>query len=545
MQEKVSINVENAKSAQLRQTSKLKAYMNVPYGLISKEYEGHESDIASEMTEIAEYYDIYYKGAEFAIEGTNGDYVGSNLKYKKTASLIKKEARFLFGNTPDMIVESEGDAGEISENVKESITNIQNLINKVLKANEFESVLIKAARDCFIGKRVGYILNFNEEGISLTFLNAKEFIYEFNRNGELTKFVCFVIERERLAQKDKRIFKKKYELVEKEDGTKVCCVEEILYDGIGAEVEVITEYQETLFDEIPAGVILNDGLLGDTNGTSEIRDLMDSESTYSKLANADIDAGRKSMNQIKYTVDMDSSTTSKERMSTSPGSYWEFTSDQSLDNPHPQVGVLESNMSYSEPLKTTLERIERDMHETVEVPNISIESIQGLVTSGKALKAVYWPLIVRCNEKMKTWEPQLEKIMHLIYKGSLLYPFCVDKYTDKPIVEVAIEYKVLSNYPLPEDEQEEKNMDITEVESNLMSKKAYMKKWRQLTDEEADEELKQMALERQILEDSSMGMNSPGDSQDDLEDESIENTDSEENVLEDDLDEDKEDKEET
>ena len=38
-----------------------------------------------------------------------------------------------------------------------------------------------------------------------------------------------------------------------------------------------------------------------------------------------------------------------------------------------------------------------------------------------------------------------------------------------------------------------------------MSRKAYMKKWRNLTDEEADVEIKQIALERQILEDSFMG----------------------------------------
>ena len=35
-----------------------------------------------------------------------------------------------------------------------------------------------------------------------------------------------------------------------------------------------------------------------------------------------------------------------------------------------------------------------------------------------------------------------------------------------------------------------------------MSRKAYMKKWRNLDDDEADEELRQIALERQILEDS-------------------------------------------
>ena len=51
---------------------------------------------------------------------------------------------------------------------------------------------------------------------------------------------------------------------------------------------------------------------------------------------------------------------------------------------------------------------------------------------------------------------------------------------------------------------EEKNMDLSEVDSQVMSKKSYMKKWRGLTDDEVQEELKQIALERQIIEDSAI-----------------------------------------
>ena len=47
----------------------------------------------------------------------------------------------------------------------------------------------------------------------------------------------------------------------------------------------------------------------------------------------------------------------------------------------------------------------------------------------------------------------------------------------------------------------EKNIDLAEVESQVMSRKAYMKKWRSLTDDEVDDELKQIALERSMLED--------------------------------------------
>ena len=42
------------------------------------------------------------------------------------------------------------------------------------------------------------------------------------------------------------------------------------------------------------------------------------------------------------------------------------------------------------------------------------------------------------------------------------------------------------------------------MNAQTMSKKAYMVKWRGLTDDEALDELKQIALERQLLEDSFM-----------------------------------------
>ena len=53
-------------------------------------------------------------------------------------------------------------------------------------------------------------------------------------------------------------------------------------------------------------------------------------------------------------------------------------------------------------------------------------------------------------------------------------------------------------------------MDLAEVESKTMSRKAYMKKWRGLTDDEVQEELEQIALERQLIEDSSFAGTAAG-----------------------------------
>jgi hypothetical protein len=140
------------------------------------------------------------------------------------------------------------------------------------------------------------------------------------------------------------------------------------------------------------------------------------------------------------------------------------------------------------------------MHDQVDIPDISLENMTGIITSGKALKAVYWPLMVRCKEKMKTWGPQLRYLFSIIIDGAVLYPDCIKKYTEEYIYPVNYEIHIEINYPLPDDAESEKTMDLTEVSSQTMSRKAYMKKWRELTDSECDEELKQIALEKQLLE---------------------------------------------
>ena len=310
----------------------------------------------------------------------------------------------------------------------------------------------------------------------------------------LTKFVCFIIVKNSITLTEKRIFKKKFELVDD-----VVYLEEILYDGAGKELEVVTEYQETLMPMIPATIFINDGLTGEDAGESEIEILQDDESWYSKLSNADIDAQRKSMNPTKYTIDMESNST--KNLSTAAGALWDLGSDQNLDKPHPAVGMLEPSMSYSSSLDTTLKRVKKSAYNQVDMPDI--EEVQATITSGKALKAIYWPLIVRCKEKMKMWGPQLRQMVNIIIQGAMVYPNCIKRYIDDIISPVAYEISVVGNLPIPEDEIEEKNMDLAEVESKTMSRKAYMKKWRGLTDDEVQEELEQIALERQLIEDSS------------------------------------------
>jgi hypothetical protein len=102
---------------------------------------------------------------------------------------------------------------------------------------------------------------------------------------------------------------------------------------------------------------------------------------------------------------------------------------------------------------------------------------------------------------MKVWGPGLRLLVKTIIDGSYKYPNCIQQYISEPLLEVDCEVKIVQNHSLPEDEIEEMSIDLQNVESKTMSKKAYMQKWRGLTDEQVEEELRQIAMERQMIED--------------------------------------------
>ena len=159
-------------------------------------------------------------------------------------------------------------------------------------------------------------------------------------------------------------------------------------------------------------------------------------------------------------------------------------------------------MNYVEAVNSTLSRIRSSMFESVDMPDVSPDALKGVVSSGKTLKAIYWSLIVRCDEKMLTWRPAIENIVRLLILGAKLYPNSARQYLQESLPEIHYTVEVNNKYPIPEDEADEKAIDITEVNAQTMSRAAYMMKWRNLTDEEAGQEIQQIATERQILEDS-------------------------------------------
>lgn len=478
-----------------------KALASFPYFVLKNEIKTGYNLYTRELLEIKQNYLDYKKGAEFYTEGSSGDYQPSNIRFKIAKTLIDKEARFMFSQTPDVFIQSV----DTEQTAMKQVEQYQILIDKVLKdkKNNFPRTLLQSAKDCFIGKRVACLVDFSEEdGIQTHFYNSLQFYYETEYGSDrLTKFIGFENVNQTKSTQERLYLVNRYE---ERNGT--IYMSSILYNGLGVVQETVIQEQKIKLDYIPAVVIVNDGTLEDKQGVSEIESLTEYESGYSRLGNGDIDSERKGMNPIRYTVDMNSNTT--KNLSSGAGAYWDLKSEQNQNNVSPMVGTLSPSMNHTEPVKVTLDRLKTTMYNEVDMPNISEETMAGTITSGKALKALYYPLQVRCDEKLKTWKPAIEFIAEAIIDLAVLNKAdVVSYYVLTGLDEVQYNIEVMENYALAEDEEEEKNSDLAEIAANARSRKSYIKKWRRAefkTDAQIDDELMQIAIENNMFDSMSM-----------------------------------------
>ena len=152
-----------------------RSLLGYPYFIINKEIPVTEQDhFRKELIEIKDKYCLYRDGVPFLKEGTNGDYVPSDLSFKITKTLINKEARFMFSQQPEFRVES-----RVSEDKEKSSVGYQRLIQDILTRCNFSRDLLRAAKDCFIGKRVACLVDISEQdGIQIHFYDSLHFYFE-------------------------------------------------------------------------------------------------------------------------------------------------------------------------------------------------------------------------------------------------------------------------------------------------------------------------------------------------------------------------------
>ena len=456
-------------------------------------------NVTDMVRQIGKWYDAYSGGAEFDLDDEDEEaFEHTRLHSKKIRYLINTQAQFMVGKAPDLKItcpeESNTDQGKPNE------SDMQAYLNQVLKKNLWQGKLLKGAKDCFIGGRVLLKVHVQEERIGVMFVPADGFVYETDPDDVdiLKKVVLFYCVCDRMDKKDQRWWRQIYWM---DEGR--CYSSEAMFDGYGEKLPgTDSGEKDTGINQIPCYVILNGGLTGCTEGESDVDELEDEDSWYNKMRSSNLDTIRKTMNQITWIAGASPATF--DRLKFSPGAVWDLQADPVLQGTTPEVGTVENSFKYKDAYADMLGNINGSMHDNLGIPDLSLEKTQGLMTSGKGLKMLYWPLICQCEGKWTTWRPALEWMAELILYAAEVFPKLKEVYgefqTDRHTVTVE------NQYPLPEDEAEERSLDLQEV-GTARSIKSYLMKWggpdhEGMSDDDADAEIQQMAMEKRLLEDS-------------------------------------------
>lgn len=459
-------------------------------------------EITQKINQIIKWYNIYAAGSDFKTEVEESDkFEPTKLKSRKIRRLINRQAEFMVGKAPDIKIvcpdEKKTDQGKPNESA------MQQYLNKVLKNNLWTDKLLKGAKDCFIGAKVALKVNVTADKLSIMFIPADGFIYETEPDDvdTLKKVVLFYCVNDSEDKLEQRWWRQRYKM---ENGR--CLVSESLHDGYGSAIEGHEiKDQDTKLDRIPVYVIVNDGLSGDTDGESDVETITDEDSWYNKMRSANLDTIRKTMNQITWVAGASAQTF--DNLENIPGVIWDLQADPINQGNIPQVGTVENKFTYGDAYKETLGNISENMHDDLGIPDLSLKKTQGLMTSGKGLKMLYWPLICRCEAKWAVWKPALEWLAELLLYAAEIFPGLKKLYGDFQSADHVI--TVDNQYPLPEDEAEERTLDLQEV-GTARSIKSYLKEWggpdhKGLTDDDADKEIEQMVKEKRMLEESFAG----------------------------------------
>lgn len=426
-----------------------------------------------------------YDGAAQLWETSQGmDYVPTKRVTNKIKYMIKEVARFMFSRAPEITIQPLGE----SEGNAEKCAALESFIRETLQRCGFSGALPKAGRDQFIGKRVALkVTGGPDKPLRVSFRPSIEAwpLWEAENASALQKIIYLYQQAEGEKESDQRFFFQRYTL---DKGRAL--VEERIVDGRGEVVEERIPETALPIPYIPSYVLINDGLTGDTLGESEVQQLQALADAYNRMTSDDQDALR--FNMFPQTVFRDAAEESLKNVKVAPKAIIDLQTDPSRMDGQADAKVLETGFGYDGRLENALNRLEKDMREMMGVPPKSLDEYKSSGISGKALKALYWPLITKCEEKWAEWDAALVWMVRCLYDLAVAYGQARDF--------AGAEFTVLIEhlYPLTDDEEEERAQDLREVAQGARSIHSYLDKWR--PGDDAEEEIQRIVQEKRMLE---------------------------------------------
>ncbi|MCM0648646.1 phage portal protein [Clostridium swellfunianum] len=418
----------------------------------------------------------------------NVDYTPTQDIRNKVKPLLKKQARFMFGNEPFINFKPN------NMNDSNKCEELRKFIDDVLEANKFWNNTRKAFLMSTIKKRVLLRVEANPGmPIIIKYENIEDFYYK-EQNGILLEARFFEEDEANAfteADKDKIYYIHVYCYDKPEDSKEVVAFyKQLTYKGDDLINPTEVKAQPTGFSRIPCWLIKNGGELGDSFGESDVDELRELQNQYNRKNSDFADALKFQMFGAESIIDGNPDDVNK--LTIAPNAVHAIRTDDNAANNNKQAVIqrLEYNMGNAEAANSYLDRLDHDMKDILDMPDIKDLSN---IPSAKAMKYMYNDLIGRCEEKWNDWEPVLKELINFIIEAA---PYCYKNKFKNEWSNLAYTLIFTHNYPLPADEEDKKKTAMDEVITKVRSIRSYIKEF---TDEEDAEKSLNEILEEITL----------------------------------------------
>lgn len=426
-----------------------------------------------------DYY--FYKGKSPDLEKAKLDkallgqnwQVEDNVDYKPTQDirnkvkpLLKKQARFMFGKEPTISLKPN------NLNNKEMCEELRKFIDDILEDNKFWKNTRKAFLMSTIKKRVLLRVEANPgQPIKIKYEQIEDCYYK-EVDDELVEVKFFEADRNNVfveKEEDKFYHLHIYFYKSLEDKEPTAWYSKETYKGSNLEKPIEKVETPTGFEKIPCWLIKNGGELNDSFGESDLEDLKDTQNQYNRRISDFADALRFQMFGAESIIDGNADDVNK--LTIAPGAVHAIRTRDDVEGKQAIHQRLEYNFGSSEAINAFLDRAERDIRDSLDMPNVKDLTN---IPSAKAMKYLYNDLISRCEEKWSDWGPILEDLIDYIVEAA--------KYCYKGTFKEewrALDYTIIftHNYPLPSDEEDKKKLALEEVLNKVRSIRSYMKEY--------------------------------------------------------------------
>lgn len=425
----------------------------------------------------------------------NVDYTPTQEIRNKVKPLLKKQARWMFGKEPTITLKPD-DNGQ-----KEKCEELRKFLDDVFEDNKFWRNTRKAFLMSTIKKRVLLRVEANKNTpIKIKYENIDDFYYK-EVNDQLVEVSFFEEDKNNVfikEEKDKeyKIHKYFYKSLDKVKEATAWYIKET-YKGSDLVTPYKSEEQDTGFSTIPCWLIKNAGELNEEFGESDIDDIRDMQNQYNRRVSDFADALRFQM--FGTTVIVDGNEDDVNALTIAPGGLTAIkTRTEALEQgKQATANRQEYNLSSSEAINSYLDRTDNDMKAALDMPDITQLNN---IPSAKAMNYLYNDLIARCEEKWNDWEPIFKDLINFIIEVSKhCYCGCFKEEWISLIYTIVFEH----NYPLPTDEEDKKKIALSEVDSDVRSRKSYIRE--HTNEEDPEQAFNEILEEKSILAGVEMG----------------------------------------